>query len=222
MRITLAVILLLLPLTTACKKEAAPVSSGPPTPSPTIAVPQVTVDSANLIPAAAAGDIVKVRELLGAGADVNVRGVDSRTPLMEAAYVGHTEIARLLLNAGANVGFKKDDGETALSFAQGGNHSEIVHLLTGVEHLLVASGKGELERVKELLDQGITVNARGFDGRTALMEASYGGHAEVVKVLLAAGADVTPRKDDGATALSFAEGGRYTDIVGLLRSAGAK
>jgi len=215
-RIALFVVLLLLPVTSACKKEAARV---PPRPTPTGTQPN---DPATLVPAAAAGDTMKVKEFLEAGANVNIRGVGGSTPLIEAAYGGHTEIVRLLLNAGARVGLKKNDGESALSFAQSGNHTEIVRLLMGVEDLLVASGKGEWARVKELLGQGVSANARGFDGRTALMEAAYGGHAEVVKVLLAAGADVSPRKDDGASALSLAEGGRYTEIVTVLKSAGAK
>ena len=94
-------------------------------------------------------------------------------------------------------------------------------MIRGVEQLMVASGKGDQARV-ELLDQGVSANARGFDGRTALMEAAYGGHTDMVKALLAAAVNVTPRKGDGASALSLAEGGGYTEIVALLRSAGAQ
>jgi len=221
-RVDVPVILLLLSLTSACGEQPPPVNTASPAPSLSTAGPQMPVDSAVLIPASAAGDIAKVRELIAAGADVNVRAVGGRTPLIEAAYAGNSEIAKLLLDAGANIGLKKDDGESALSFAQSGNHAQIVQMILGVEQLMVASGRGDQARVKQLLDQGVSVNACGFDGRTALMEAAYGGHTDIVKALLAAAANVTPRKGDGATALSLAEGGGYTEIVALLRSAGAQ
>jgi ankyrin repeat protein len=220
--IALSVFVLPLSMTCACRREVTPIQRTVASPSPSANRALPTVDSGLLIPAAAAGDIVKVRELLAAGADVNVRAVGGSTPLIEAAYAGHTEVARVLLDSGARVGLRKDDGETALSFAQSGNHAEIVQMLSGVEDLLVAAGKGELTRVQELLDNDVRVNARGVDGRTALMEAAYGGHTEVVKLLLASGANVTPRKDDGANALSLAEGGKYPGIVALLKSAGAE
>src|SRR5260370_30117625 len=50
--------------------------------------------------------------------------------------------------------------------------------------LLSASGEGDLARVKDLLDQGVSVNTKDEGGRTPLIEASDNGHADIVKLLL--------------------------------------
>jgi uncharacterized protein len=189
-----------------------------PTPSQTPS----PVDSSILIPAAAAGDIVKVTQLIADGADVNVRGASGNTPLMEAAYGNHPEVARLLLEKGANIALKKNDGATAISFAADGNHKEISEMLDQVDRLIAASGRGELETVTALLDKGAIVNGRGEGGRSALMEAAFGQHVPVVKLLLDRGADVNAKKEDGATALSISRGTKNQRISAMLIEKGAK
>jgi uncharacterized protein len=59
--------------------------------------------------------------------------------------------------------------------------------------LMVASSKGDSEKVKALLAAGADVNAKGQFGETALIVASMDGHIEVMKLLLAAGADVNAK-----------------------------
>ena len=189
---------------------------------PGTTTPRRTVNSSALITAAFSGDLNQVNDLLAAGADVNVKGADGRTPLMEACYGGHAQVVHVLLDHGANVSFKKNDGATALAFAQGGKHQEIVQMLDQVGQLITASGKGDQKEVKALIDKGASVNARGQDGRTALMEAAYGGHTEVVKLLLEKGADVTAVKDDGATALSLTQDASHREIHQILLDKGAK
>jgi len=49
--------------------------------------------------------------------------------------------------------------------------------------LLDACEDGDLEKVKQLLENGADVNAKDKDGLTALMYASYNGHKEVVELL---------------------------------------
>jgi len=57
--------------------------------------------------AAREGDADRVRELLDAGADVNVRNADKQrlqyTPLHWATYYGHLEIAAILISRGADL-----------------------------------------------------------------------------------------------------------------------
>ena len=67
--------------------------------------------------------------------------------------------------------------------------------------LIEAAKKGDLEKVKPLLDNGAQVNHQDQYGMTALLWASINGHADVVGRLLAQeGVDVNQGDDDGATA----------------------
>ena len=50
--------------------------------------------------------------------------------------------------------------------------------------LLVASGQGDLARVKDLVDRGVDPNSRDEAGFTALMEAAMHGREEVATYLL--------------------------------------
>lgn len=59
--------------------------------------------------------------------------------------------------------------------------------------LFTAARKGDARAVKELLAQGVDVNARYRYNRTALSFAADRGHLEVVKVLLEQGADVNTK-----------------------------
>ena len=56
---------------------------------------------------------------------------------------------------------------------------------------------------KLLIESGADVNAKDFEGRTALMKTSYNINAEITKALLEAGADVNARDKSGMTALSY-------------------
>jgi len=88
--------------------------------------------------------------------------------------------------------------------------------------LIAASMRGDLPRVRVLLDARADLNARNSDGATALIIASQNGHADVVRALLAAKADVNARPSNGVTtALSEASQNGHADVVRLLKNAGA-
>jgi hypothetical protein len=58
---------------------------------------------------------------------------------------------------------------------------EAAFVAAAEEQLREAGRLGQTERVRELLDQGVHVDARvGTNGWTALMWASHNGHEEVV------------------------------------------
>lgn len=81
---------------------------------------------------------------------------------------------------------------------------------------------GDLASVKEAIDAGANVNARGPDGLTPLMIASALGQAQAVALLLTAGADVLaaePRM--GATAIHKAAQSGSADVIGILLDHGA-
>lgn len=77
--------------------------------------------NSELIETAKNGQTVKVRSLLGAGADVNAKDTKGQTALMAAALAGHTGTVQALLDAG--------NGLTTLMSAAFMGHTEIVELL---------------------------------------------------------------------------------------------
>ena len=84
-----------------------------------------------------------------------------------------------------------------------------------------ASRYGNIEAVKQHLDAGVDVNAKGPGtyGRTALYWASSRGRKEVAELLIANGADVNAMDVLlGWTPLDYAEG----ETANLLRKHGGK
>ncbi|XP_035658155.1 death-associated protein kinase 1-like [Branchiostoma floridae] len=79
-----------------------------------------------------------------------------------------------------------------------------------------ASGNGNTEIVKLLLQHDADVEARDSYGRTALHVACITGNTEIVKLLLQHDADVEARDNYGWTALHVASMAGNTEIVKLL------
>lgn len=79
-----------------------------------------------------------------------------------------------------------------------------------------AALNGDLQQVRQAIEQGIDVNKADQAGRTALMLASFNGHKDIVQLLLENGANVEDRNTDGRTALIFAASGPFPDTVKLL------
>eukprot|EP00741_Cyanophora_paradoxa_P022198 tig00021435_g21428.t1 len=62
--------------------------------------------------------------------------------------------------------------------------------------IFFASGYGEIDRIKHLLSQGVTVTSRDSGGKTALHWAALNNHVKVAEVLLSSGADVNAKSED--------------------------
>jgi ppGpp synthetase/RelA/SpoT-type nucleotidyltranferase len=89
--------------------------------------------------------------------------------------------------------------------------------------LLSASHEGDYRRVKQLLENGVDVNAANSLQMTALHYASLYGHVQVVELLLARdGVNVNAAGDDRITALDVASSKGHENIVQLLRDKGGK
>ena len=87
--------------------------------------------------------------------------------------------------------------------------------------LLEASFKGDLARVKRLVNLGIDVNEPHIRGYTSLHIATQNGHSKVVDLLLSYGANINVPTEDGMFALDLAAKGGYLDIVEILIDHGA-
>ena len=142
--------------------------------------------------AAREGDADRVRKLLDAGADVNIRNANKGrlqyTPLHWAAHYGHLEIAELLISRGADL----DAEDPAYSTP-----------------LYLAAEEGYPKVVEFLISKGAEVNVKSNTwGYTPLDRAAWGPVARRFgKQAETFGAD--PEQD-------------YKKIVALLRKHGGK
>ena len=92
----------------------------------------------------------------------------------------------------------------------------------GETPLLKAIKKGQVENVKNLIDQGADVNFVNQFKESMLMVSVKKNQLEIVKLLIAAGADVNYKDHSGRSILKVAKQKKFTDIANVLESAGAK
>jgi ankyrin repeat protein len=151
--------------------------------------------------AAAFGEhVAVVRELVDAGADVDLQDDDRNNPLLVCGINGNVALLREVLRGGPDLAATNRYG--------------------GVAHI-PASERGHVEMVRELLRAGIPVDHVNNLGWTALLEAIVLGdggpaHQEIVRLLVDAGADVGIADRDGVTPLQHARDRRDEEMVAVL------
>ena len=114
-----------------------------------------------LVKAAKAGNVAKVKELLGKNANPNCK-VGGVTPLVWASYKGQLGIVKLLLAKGADINAQDKDGDTPLIAAVFANQPGIV------EYLFAKGANKEIKNKK---------------GKTALMVAKEKKRNKIIKIL---------------------------------------
>jgi ankyrin repeat protein len=179
--------------------------------------PQLTRAETAMLEESAHGNTAAVKGWLEKGVDVNMRGADKNTPIMEAAFAGHLETVKLLLDHGADLSAKKNDGETVSTL--GAAHKDIIDLFKNVTALVEASTRGDVKAAQDLIAKGTPVNGLDMYGQSALMEAAWNGKTEIVKLLLEKGSNPNIKKADGETPLSLATAQKHQDIAALLTAA---
>jgi len=147
-------------------------------------------------------NIDKVRELVDAGANVNVRNKYNATPLYMASAKGETDIVKLLLRAKADVNASPVAGATPLLVAADNEHTEIVKLLLDANASVNPPKESKEQpgnsRPRYLmgapfvpLSPGLlTLNPTQTGVLDALWVASCKGYPDIVKLLLEAKANV--------------------------------
>ena len=85
--------------------------------------------------------------------------------------------------------------------------------------LLDAAKKGNIEAVKQAIDDGADLNTKGRYGATPLQDAAFRGHQEIVELLIVEGANV--KSENGVTPLHTAALNGHKEVVELLIAAGA-
>jgi ankyrin repeat protein len=180
-----------------------------------------------MVDAAKAGDLAKVRELIGTDPTLAAaRLPNGESALMSALYRGHqavvdalaSELPELDVFAAAALG-RVDDLERAM--AQPGTLSAYAY--DGWTPLHLAAFFGRRETAVRLLDAGADVRAvsRNSLHNTPLHAATAGGHQDVALLLLEHGADVTAADAGGHTPLHIAAESGLTDVVKALLARGA-
>ncbi|CAN6483519.1 unnamed protein product [Victoria cruziana] len=75
------------------------------------------------------GSLEGIQELLDAGADVNYKDIDGRTPLHVAACQGRVDVVELLLKRGAKVNLKDRWGSTPIADALFYKHQDVCKIM---------------------------------------------------------------------------------------------
>ncbi|TCK67335.1 ankyrin repeat protein [Winogradskyella wandonensis] len=81
---------------------------------------------------------------------------------------------------------------------------EIVEEKTSVSPLCEAAAKGDIETVKQLINNGVSVNQKS-NGMLPIHYAARFNRVEVIKVLITSGSEIHATCDKGLTALRHAE-----------------
>lgn len=190
--------------------------------------------NAALHQAAIQGRLDIMRDLRGAGADLELSGTDMRqTPLIAAVRAGQMQAALMLLSEGANPNAQNHAGISALMFALAGEYREIVDALldSGADASLIDDwGRNVLHYgedtvspslLKRLMAAGADINKTTKQGETPLMsaiqryETGYAGH------LVDAGAVINSVTTHGKTPLIEAIHRNSRALVGKLLAKGA-
>lgn len=189
-----------------------------------------------LLAAARRGDADEVRAALHAGARVEARDEELRSPLLLAALGSHVAAAGILLVAGADPDAQDRRQESAwLVTGVTGSVAMMRTLLParpdltlrnrfGGISLIPACERGHVPYVRAVLQEtGIDVDHVNDLGWTALLEAVILGdggrpHQEIVELLLGAGARPDLADADGVTPLEHAQRRGFDAIAGLLRA----
>ncbi len=103
----------------------------------------------------------------------------------------------------------------------------IVPLSAGAQSVLfqepeitVVAGNGDIDRMKELIQQRTHLDQQDSKGRSALVVGSIAGDVEIVDMLLAGGARTDVADKLGNTALTWASSRNEYDIADMLIGAG--
>ena len=181
-------------------------------------------------------DLLAVRSLVAAGADVRVKH-NGCTPLHYAAHSNSgSSIVDELVAAGADVNARDEYGWTPLhDAAHNGNGLPIIEALlaagadvnaktkVGFTPLHQAAGHNVSSVVEALLAAGADVNAMdSLHDNTPLHYAARRNNEPAVGSLIAAGADVNAKTRRGKIPSDFAKEEENDAVIPLLEAAGAR
>jgi cytohesin len=172
------------------------------------------------------GDLESVKRYIENGVDVDYRQNNSVTPLCLAASGGHKEIAVFLIERGADIdrGLDEEHRVNPLLEAAIHHHSELVEnfIARGAKiGIHFAALQGDINAVRNYIDQEIPINATRNRGMTPLHCAALGGHRQMAELLIDNGADINFDTPASETPLHQAVRHNRIEVVELLIDRGA-
>jgi hypothetical protein len=190
--------------------------------------------------AAQSGDVKTIRKLASAGADLETRDGNERTPLHVAAFVSYEAALEALAAAGADMnaldGYAYDavtiaavanDKDMLRAALKAGNKATNVTSRWDGTALIAAAHLGHHEVVRILIDAGAPLDHVNNLGWTAAIEAVVLGdggenHQRTLDHLIEAGADLAIADRGGNTPLDLARSRGYIRMAALIEAAGGK
>ena len=166
--------------------------------------------------------------LIDAGADIEAKSKDGRSPLLLASIAGHLDIVKMLVEAGAGVCVSDSQRYTCLIMASASGHTETVRYLVGLKDVDVnhtncghtalhfAVMRNHPGVVEVLFEAGADIEVKDEEGSSPLLLACTTGHLDIVKMLVEAGAGVRGSNIEGVTCLLRATYHGHTEIVRYL------
>ncbi len=166
-----------------------------------------------------------VQLFLMKGASINEADENGETPLHLASWDGHLGILQHLINNGANIGTKDSSGKTPQDIAIDHKHDSVAVYLQQTqlglnEQLLVAVRSNDVNKVKDLVSKGASVDTKDSDGWTLLHHTARRGYLEVAEFLIEKGADINAEDKYGKKPIQRAAEDNNKNIITLLLSKG--
>ena len=190
-------------------------------------------------------DLETVKNLIKAGADVNITNDDGNSPLLLAStdntvrsssYLEKTKILEELIKAGADVNVRNIKGDTALIISCFySNYDNIWELIKvgadvniqnryGETALMVSIIQEDSYSFDQILKVSANINITDSYGRTALIYAVMRQNLYMTHELMKRGADVNVRDKNGLTAMDHLDrkfGPETDELINILKQTGA-
>ncbi len=165
-----------------------------------------------------------------AGVPIEQKDEMGWTPLMHSCFAGKLDVAIQLIKLGANLAVKDQHGYTLLHWAALNGNADLVALLighelnpiqasnSGITPLMQAAAGGHILAMQHLVAQGgsVAINARSFEGWTALHKATANSHVSAALWLAERGANPYQQNQQGESACSLALKLNQTRLYELL------
>ncbi|MCJ7454471.1 MAG: ankyrin repeat domain-containing protein, partial [Wolbachia endosymbiont of Homalodisca vitripennis] len=185
---------------------------------------QLTLDKQLLI-AIGNNDLNKVIGLVNLGASLDAKDEYGWTSLHLAASQGYLEVTKFLVGKGTNINAKDKNGKTPQDIAIDQKHDSVAVYLQQTqlglnEQLLVAVRSNDVNKVKDLVSKGASVDTKDSDGWTLLHHTARRGYLEVAEFLIEKGADINAEDKYGKKPIQRAAEDNNKNIITLLLSKG--